>query len=367
MEQATVEQAEPQGSAAPERATSAPASGDNGAATPASFGSLFKAHVMERASRNGVRAAASSAERETSAADEQPAPSDPDASRPGAAAADVDAQAADTEQPKPSKPSRAERKAMHQGRLKAQEQPATAGDTPPADTSATDDGDPVVARVERVERTVAEGLQRLEGLLKTPTPAEADPSLDGESKAYREMFGDDAEFQRRAEIALHGSQRNQYLDVAEADELAVWASNRKAKDFAAQTVNRQYQANFSAMVLAAAQEFGVEAGAIQKPGTTFRDIFASFVQRGRTERDAELAERDQRIAKLEAASRQLADENEALQMRLPASARPLLTGGAATSKRAAAIADRTRRSGRELMLAGLAKSMTGRRNRPGAR
>lgn len=364
MEQATVEQAEPQGSAAPARATSAPASGDNGAATPASFGSLFKAHVMERASRNGGRAAASSAERETSAADEQPAPSDPDASRPGAAAADVDAQAADTEQPKLS---RSQRKALRQQAGQAQEQPATAGDTPPADTSATDDGDPVVARVERVERTVAEGLQRLEGLLKTPTPAEADPSLDGESKAYREMFGDDAEFQRRAEIALHGSQRNQYLDVAEADELAVWASNRKAKDFAAQTVNRQYQSNFSAMVMAAAQEFGVEAGAIRKPGTTFRDIFASFVQRGRTERDAELAERDQRIAKLEAASRQLADENEALQMRLPASARPLLTGGAATSKRAAAIADRTRQSGRELMLAGLAKSMTGRRNRPGAR
>lgn len=368
MEQATVEQAEPQGSAAPARDTSAPANGDNGAATPASFGSLFRQHVLERAERHGARAGASSAERETRAADyEQPAPSNADASGPGSPGGDADERAADAntnaEQPKLS---RAQRKALNAQRQAASEQPAAID--PPADTSASEQAaDPVVARVERVERTVAEGLQRLEGLLKSPTPAEADPSLDGDSKAYAEMFGDDAEFNRRAEIALHGSQRSQYLDVAEADELAVWASNRKAKEFATQTVNRQYQSNFSAMVMAAAQEFGIDAEAIQRPGTTFRDIFGAFVSRGEAKLGADLDAANAKAARLEAANRQLADENEALQARLPASARSILAGGASSTSRAAALADRARMTGREAMRAGLARQAQGRPARPGAR
>lgn len=363
MEQATVEQAEPQGSAAPARDTSAPASGDNGAATPASFGSLFRRHVVERADRNGHRAAASSAATETSAADEQPAPSGTDASRPGATVAGGDEQAAADAATPAAGLSRAQRKALAQ--QKAGAQPPVA--ETPADTSATPPVDPVVARVERVEQTVTEGLQRLEGLLKSPTPAEADPSLDGESKAYRELFGDDDEFQRRADIALHGSQRGQYLDTVEADELASWAANRKARDFSASRVNRQYQSNFSAMVTAAAAEFGIDPAVLSKPGTTFRDIFGAFVAVGDPQTRADLQAATEKAARLEAANRQLADENEALQRRLPASARSILTGGGSSTSRAAAIADRSRMTGREAMRAGLARQSQGRTNRPAGR
>ena len=363
MEQATVAQAEPQGSAAGVQDTSAPASGDNGAATPASFGSLFKQHVLERAERNGVRVGVSSAATQSSAADEQPAPSSADASGPGASAGDADGRAPDaatTQRPL----SRAERKALAQ--QKAAPQPESAPADPPADTSASEQADPVLARVERVEKSVTEGLQRLEGLLKSPSPAEADPSLDGESNAYREMFGDDDEFARRAQLALEPNSKTP-LSYEEADELESWAKNRKARDFAATRVNRQYQSNFSAMVTAAAAEFGIEAEAISKPGTTFRDIFGAFVAKGEAKLAADLSAATERLAKLEAANRQLADENEAMTARLPASARPVLAGGASATSRAAAIADRARMSGRQLMHAGLAKASQGRRNRPAGR
>ena len=85
MEQvATVEQAEPQhGSAAPGQDTSTAAPGDGGEATQPSFGTLFRQHVEQRAaSRAGRRAPVSSAGRETSAADEQPASDAPPAGVP---------------------------------------------------------------------------------------------------------------------------------------------------------------------------------------------------------------------------------------------------------------------------------------------
>ena len=218
-----------------------------------------------------------------------------------------------------------------------------------------------------METTVTEGLSRLEGLLKSPTPAEADPSIDGDSKAYQELFGDDTEFSRRADIALHGSTRGQYLDTAEADELAVWASNRKARDYSAGQINQQYQSSFSAMTLAAAEEFGLDPQAINTPGTTFRDIFGAFVSRGEAKSAPALTAANEKIAKLEAANQLLADENEALEKQLPASARSVLSGGAGSTSRAAAVADRSRMNGRQAMRSGLEQRAQGRRSRPGAR
>ena len=369
---ATVEQAEPQGSAAQGQDTSAPASGDNGAATPESFGSIYKQHVTERGARI-ARASASSADRETSAQTEQPAPSSVSASRPGAGASDGDDTAgggagspAGTDQPSLT---RAQRKALRTGQQSdGQPSEATTGSNTSPASAGDDNDDPVVARVAQVEQKVTEGLSRLEGLLKPAAPgAAADPSQDGEATAHRDLFGDDAEFARRADIALHGSQRNQFLDQNETDELAVWASNRKARDFSAGRINQQYQSNFSAMVLAAAGEFGLDAASIQKPGTTFRDIFGAFVSQGETKRAAEVTAATEKAAKLEAANRLLADENEALRSQLPASARSVLRGGDAAVSRSAQLADRSKMNGRQLMAAGLTQSMNGRRNRPGAR
>lgn len=367
---ATVEQAEPQGSAAPGQDTSASANGDNGAATPASFGSIYKQRTLENAARRDARAGVSSADRETSAANEQPASSTQSASRPGAAASDADGTAstdADSRATDQPKLSRSQRKALRTGQTADEITTETVDSLGTSTTTVDDDDDPVVARVERVEKTVSEGLSRLEGLLKNPTPAQADPSIDGESKAYADLFGDDQEFERRAGIALHGSTKGEYLDTIEADELAVWASNRKARDFSSARAGRHHQSFLSAAVTAAAQEFGVPTEVISAPTATFRDIFGAFVNHGSTKQNAELTAANDKLAKLEAANRLLADQNEALEKRLPASARSVLHGGDASTSRAAAQADRQRMNGRQLMANGLQQQTRGRSSRPGAR
>lgn len=346
---ATVEQAEPQGSAAPVQDTSTPASGDAGAATPESFGSLYRQRVLERAARMGDRAGVSSAARETSAADEQPAPNSADVSRPGASDTSGDATAGLT---------RAQRKALKTGQEAAPTEAAAA-----TDASASESDDPIVSRVASVERTVTEGLSRLEGLLKAPSPAEADPSLDGESKAYRARYGDDEEFDRRARIALSGSATGEYLDATESDELSRWALRREGRDEG----RGQYQQAWSSLVLQAADAFGVPSETISRPGATLRDVFSAFVEHGATKHAPDLTAATEKISSLEAANRLLADENEALQQRLPASARAVLTGGTGASSRAAALADRSRMNGRQLMQAGLERQQNGRPQRPGAR
>lgn len=378
METATVEQAEPQGSAAPTQDTSAPASGTPSPASGESFGSLFR-QFAERKSLS--RAGVSSAEQESSATDEQPAPSSRTASRPGAATAGADGTASvDAEPSSPTtqpRLSRAQRRAQYTGQQ---------GEPSPADASQTDTAgsgqsaqqpageptaepstdDPIVARVAQVEKTVTEGMARLEGLLKSPSPAEADTSLDPESATYARTFGDDAEFKRRADLALKPNAAEP-LSYQEAEELEVWANNREVRELAATRVNRQYQSNFSAMVLAAAEEFGIDASAIQKPGTTFRDIFGAFVSQGETRKSAETVAAQERIAKLEAANRLLADEIDAVNKRVPGASRSILAGGASASSRAAALADRSKQNGLQTMRNGLVKQSTGRSGRPGAR
>lgn len=361
---ATVEQAEPQGSAAPGQDTSAPANGDNGQASPASFGAIYRQHVMDRGARI-ARAGVSSADREPSATDEQPAASPASASRPGAGTTGVDGPAG-VEADSPASPdqprlTRAQRKALRSGQPAGDAPPeaATAGTSAPAD----DDDDPVIARVGEIEQKVTEGLSRLEGLIR-PQQAAPEASPDDEDAV---LFGADDEFSRRAEIALHGSQRGQYLTTEEQDELAVWASNRKARDRTAGRVSLQERSQFSAAILAAAEEFGIDTAALQKPGTTLRDVFGAFVSQGATKQGAELTAANEKIAKLEQANRLLADENEALQGRAPGSGRSVLRGGDAAQSRAAHLADRSRMNARQLMESGLRQQMQGRRSRPGAR
>lgn len=366
MEQATVAPAEPQGTIGADQDTSAPANGDNGAATPASFGSLYRAHVLNRAQAAADRAGVSSAGTATTTPDEQPAPSDRAVSRPGAVTSDGDDSAAVESDVsaagQPQKLSRAQRKAAYQA---TNGTGATAPETATDDTATApvaDDPDPVVARVEQVEKTVSEGLSRIEGLIRPqPDPASAPP--DEETVLY----GPDAEYLRREEISLRGSTRGQYLDPSEADEFAIWSSNRKVRDRTSAQINQGWQEQTSALFLGAAEAFGVDAEAIQKPGTTLRDIFAAFVASGEAKKDAELTAANEKVAKLEAANKLLADENEAMQQRLPATARTVLSGGAGASTRGAALADRSRMTGRQLMGSGLSTQMQGRRNRPGAR
>jgi hypothetical protein len=325
---APAEQAEPQGSAAPDSAASAP-----------DFGSLFKAHVFKEAPQVAPQSEASSADQETSAADEQP---DPDASE-GTPGPGTDGTGDDpepegtTDQPKLS---RAQRKA-----LKAQGSAARPDgtDTSTTEPEASSDADPV----RRVERVLEERLGRLETLLATPNPSQTDQSLDAASQAYAEMFGPDEEFERRAQIAIRPS-GNQFLSADEALQTERWATNREVKA----QVDRQYRTNLSAIVSGKAQQYGIDAQRVLSAPTfdaTYDAFFEAGKKAGATEGESKVAER---IGKLEAANRQLADELEALRQRAPASARRAIVGGSPTSS-AGALVDRSQLSGRELLLRGL--------------
>lgn len=340
MEQvATVEQAEPQtGSAAPGQDTSAPAPGDSGEATPPSFGTLYRQHVERRQHGNqGRRADASSAARETSAADEQPVSAvspagipDPDGT--------TESQPA-TEQPKLS---RKERKALHAA------QPASTEGQPAADTSARPESgtDPVA----RVERAIDERLSKLETLLAPRQPAsESDQAY---ASAYAEAFGDDAEFARRAQIAISP---NNTLSFDEQEQLAGWAQNRKASEL----TDTKWKRNLSAAALSAAEAHGLDPQTVVAAASP-ADIFAAFVRhgesKGSTATDAKVAEASARADKAEAANRLLADELEALRERLPAGARRLVVGGvSAVPSPDGPPIDRERASGRQLLAAGLSR------------
>jgi hypothetical protein len=353
VEQITAEQAEPQGSAASEQAASAP-----------DFGALFKAHVFKtEAPQGATQSEASSADPETSAADEQPGV---DASQHGtpATSTDGDGTPADaTPQSAADQPklSRSQRKALHQqsdpsGRAA---QPAT------ADTSAQTTPSPAPAAdpVERVERAVTEGLSRLESLIRAPDPSQTDQSLDAASQAYRQTFGDDQEFGRRALIATRPS-GDVYLSADEAAELERWSVNREVK----QQIDGNYQRNLAATAIAKAQAHGIDPQSVLST-PQFADTYDVFLAHGKKlgAQEAQQASAA-RIAKLEAANRQLADENEALLSRAPASARPVLTGGLSASGRAASSADRQSMSGRDLLRRGVeAQTGSGAPRRPGGR
>ncbi len=360
MEQATVEQAEPQGAAASGQVTSAQADGDNGAATPASFGSQFRAHVVHRAQAAASRARASSADPGASSTDEQPAPFDDDASRPGSSPEGVDARADADPSAAPEQPklTRSQRKALKTNQPPPEGAPAAAT----GDTSAQDDDhDPVAARVEQIEKTVTEGFSRMEGLIR---PKEE--TAPGEPDDDARLYGPDEEFARRVDLALKPIDQNT-LSVDESEELERWVANRKVRAKAWAEFGPAHQAQFSAMFRAAAEEFGVSTEAIANPSATVRDLFAAFVDHGSSSVGTELHAAKARIAELEAANKLLADESEATQQRMPALARTTLRGGEAAVSRATQLADRSRMSGRQLMGQGISKQMTGRKGRPGAR
>lgn len=334
MEQvATVEPAVPQdGSAAPSSSPSAP-----------DFGALYRAHVERRppptstgtseaASQSGV----SKGDAESSAADEQQASS----TEPRAGATDTDGTgSSESPEQQQEKLSRSQRKALR-AQQSATEQP-NAG----ADTSASEpDADPVA----RVERALDTRLAKLESLLQQQAP----PSDSDQAYAttYAEVFGDDAEYARRAQIAVA---RPADLSIDEQDELAGWAQNRRAAELRDVTWKR----NLSAVALSTADRSGMDPQAVVSAASPDA-IFAAFIDHGRSlERaDAEkrVAEITARADKLEQANRLLADENEALTSRTPAGARRLVVGGiSAVPSPDGPRIDREKANGRQLLAAGL--------------
>lgn len=328
---ATAEQAEPQGSAAPASAASAE-----------DFGALFKAHVFKQAPQSAAtQSEVSSADREPSATDEQPAT---DASLAGTPEASEDGTGDESETPEQQgttdqpKLSRAQRKALKQGQTAATVSTDTSAQAPPAD-----DADPV----QRVERVLNDRLGRLEALLAAPNPSQTDPNLAAASTQYAQTFGNDAEFQRRAEIAIRPS-GDKFLSAPEALEMERWASNREVKN----QIDQTYRGNLSAIVVKAAQAHGLDPNAVLST-PTFDDTYRVFYEHGKKAGAQEgTAAVSERISKLEATNRQLADENDALRQRAPAGARAVLKGGFPTGA-AGALADKTGLSGRELMMRGL--------------
>lgn len=345
MEQITAEQAEPQGSAAPETAASEP-----------DFGALFRAHVFKQAppGMGTTQSGASSADLETSAADEQPVSDaslsgSPDTSEDGDGTPADATQSTTTDHPRLS---RSQRKALKQAG-------ANGSTEATADTSAQPEPVTETDPVQRVERAVTDGLSRLESLIRGPSPAQSDPSQDASSKAYLATFGDDQEFARRALIATRPSS-DVFLSAEEAAELERWSINREVK----QQIDGNYQRNLAAVAVQKAQAHGIDPQTVlSRP--QFADTYDVFVEHGKNlGRQEEKQASAERIARLEAANRQLADENEALTQRAPGTARAVLTGGVSSSGRAAALADRQSMTGRDLMRRGMETSPA---RRPGGR
>lgn len=316
--------------------------------------------------RRGIEARATrssaSTGTETSAADEQPGT---DAAVEPPASSETGTETASTD-PRP-KLSRSQRKA-----LRTAEQPAaatsSATEPPPADTSAPESDPDPIAHVERVERTVSEGLARLESLIATTGKPEGAQSVDPTTEADRRLYGDDAEFVRRATIATRPNATGEYLSDQESRELETWAINRDARDRVSAQTDMRYRQNYTALTVANAERHGVDADAVLK-APTFDAIYDAFVDRGRAlEREsaaARDAERVKEIERLTAVNQQLADDLEGYERRSPGLSRGLIHGGMSGSGQAARIADRARMNGRQQIRAALASGP--RKSRPGAR
>lgn len=364
---ATVEQAEPQGSAAPGVAATAPdTSPSPSPQRSASALSRMRNAVEARTGQSAAQAAATS--QETSAADEQPA-------SPSSPARDTEARETGSAQPSDStqqpKLSRAERKALKTAQPDAAPAappapapPAVTSGTAPAQQEATPA--PPTDPIERVERTLSDAIARIEARL--PAPEQSAPAAPAQSAEDTAYFGDDAEFVRRATIATRPNQTGEWLTPEQANELEVWSLRREARERTSQSAEQAYKVAQSQIVLGAAEAHGIDQQALYS-APSMRAIYDTFVDRGRAlEREAvsaELATSAAENARLKQINQQLSDDLEALENRLPGFARPLLSGGMSGNARAAQIADLARLSGRERMRIGL--SSPPRKARPGAR
>lgn len=313
--------------------------------------------------RTGQSAPGTAADaQETSATDEQPASTSP--------ARDGEASKTGSEPPTDSTPqqrlSRAERKALKTA------QAAEAAPAPPeaatVDTSAApaapaEPGD----RIERIERTLTDAIARIEARLPNPEqPSEpVAPQQSDDDAAY---YGDDAEFVRLATIATRPNASGEYLSDEQARNLEMWSVRREARDRARASSEQQYRLNQTQIALQAAEAHGIDRDSLFS-APTMRAIYDTFVERGRAlEREAAattVAAKDAEIERLTGVNRQLADEIEAYEARLPGFARPLVAGGMSAGSRGLTAAERARLSGRDVMRRALESPR--RNGRPGAR
>lgn len=358
---ATVEQAEPQGSAAPDVAASAPprdARPQKPSPADTSSRDLLRRGLEARsASRNG----ASSATQETSAADEQPASST-------SPARDAEASKTGTDQPTdPQQPrlSRAERKALKT----AQPEPAPATPaTASADTSASPTAPAPEDRIERVERTLTDALSRIESRLPAPAEPSAQPAAPAQSQEDIDYYGDDAEYIRLANIALRPGTTGEFLDNENSAKLETWTLRRETRDRTNQSAAQVYSLNQSNIALAAAEAHGIDSQSLYS-APSMRAIYDTFVERGRAiEREAAAAreaESAKEIDRLKGVNQQLADELEGYENRAPGLARSLVGGGMSAYTRGSQIADRAHMSGSQHIRAALAAGPS--KSRPGNR
>ena len=354
---ATVEQAEPQGSAAPDAAASAPERSPSASSpSPADRSSrdLLRSGIEARSAK---RPGASSATQETSAADEQPA-SESSPARGGEASETGADQPTDPQQ---LRLSRSERKALKTATNAAPATPAR----PSADTSGTaPSAQPPSDPIERVERSLADAVARIEARL----PAQADPAVPSQANDNDDYYGDDARFIRLATIATRPGTTGEYLSNEDASWLEEKSLRRETRDRTRLETEQTYRVNQSQIAFAAADAHGIDRQSLLS-APSMQAIYDRFVDQGRAlEREAhsaKTAESAKEIERLKGVNQQLADEVEAYERRLPGFARPLVGGGTSGTARAAQIADRRGMSGTQLIRSGLAKGPT--KSRPGAR
>ena len=330
MPDQAVEQATPQGSAESAPPSPAPATTPTPVAGQSqSGGRLAGVPSLHDAISARMQAATLVADEPTpSATDEQPSADAPTAPTGQSDAAEAPAPSSDAgSSVDPAKPPPGlTRKQRREWWATQKAEAAKAGQAEPPAPEGYDEIDELADSVESLRQSIATGLDDLKR--QTQPTAQTTPdqqaALDRIRADYIAQFGDDAEFQRRADLKLRGAGG---LSIEELDDLEVWANNRVAK----QLTERLIQRDITATALTLAQSRGVDVGQIST-APTLHAIFDAFYSAGqsasgspteaadlrselakaKSDAAAAIAERDRKIEQLTASNTELSTSNQTL-------------------------------------------------------
>lgn len=366
-----VEQAADQSSAAPTPQDSAP-----------DFGSVYLQHVLSNP-RSGLprrggddeapQSGASSGPSGASAEVPPPAgDASQDATPPPAATAPATPPSAGDATPPPSdtpiegepeqpkKLSRRERRAQRLAAQQAQDSSQPSAGAPVAPSVDDDEDDDILDRLDALSAQVEKIAPPAVSRTLEQTEAQA-----ASAREYETIFGSPQEFGRRSDAKIRNDGS---LTVVEDEELEIWAKNR----IAAQAHERMIQGNISQILLATAQQHGVDPQVVSAApslsaalagliaGSSKSDIASVAEQRAATA-EAKLTEMQAQVRtltenndRLKETNQQLADANEALERRAPAQLRQPVAGGLSSLSALGETVDPKRQNGRQMLQIALA-------------
>lgn len=261
------------------------------------------------------------------------------------------------------------------------QQTAKAAETPvsdgalaviPALSPEEEDDEFLVSEIRRAITPLADKVNQLASTVtSSPAPQQAAAQADL-TRTYMELFGDDAEFNRRADAKVKGTAP---LTLIEDEELGTWAQNRTARDFQSRLIQR----DVSAVALGVAGTRGVDAQAITA-APSLTAVFDAFYTAGqqsgesagkasvstgqsrqlqealaavevvKRETAAQISQLNATNEQLKTTNTQISDELEALRQRAPAMARQPISGGlSALTTGVGAPLDAQSQTGRQML------------------